>query len=740
MAADFPTLNQNTTGTAANITGVLNTTSLPALTGDVTNTAGSAATTISANAVTTAKVINSAITNAKLANMGATTIKGNNTGASAAPLDLTGTQVTALLDVFNTTKGLVPGVTSNTTQYLRADGTFAVPPGATSGTVTSVAVTTANGVSGTVTNSTTTPAISLTLGAITPASVASTGTISGTNLSGTNTGDETSATIKTKLGTASATTSGYLTLADWNAFNAATTSNWSLSGNSGTIAGTHFIGTTDAQDVVVKANNIERLRIIDGVSASTGTSGDITIGDATSGTIRSTKEFVMREEGDLYGPSTLRLRNRTGENGAIFETIGTSANLVDFIFRTGTAGSPLTSNIRFEARPGAPNTFVTGNTAEWQFGQAANPTFVVSANTTGNAALLTGNLGIGAKNPTTKLYVAGANPLTLLGVADGTTTSTDSLLTISGGLVKKLPVSTFTNGTNYWSTTGNTSAAIATNFIGTTNATSSLRFRTNNVQGMLLDSAGNVSIGNAPLQTAGANMEKLLVDAGSTAANPTSSYNLISGKGYLNNYLQLNIQNKSAGTNASSDVVATNDAGTEANGINFIDMGVNSSGNTSTGVLGGANTAYLYSTGADLAIGNATAAKNLLLFTGGTLSANERMRIDGSGNVGIGTTAPTSNFEVNGSVSHSIVRTSTNLTLNATHYTVIINSGSTPTLTLPDPTTCAGRVYVIVNQTNANRSIAGYNYYNLQNASTVNIAQKLGITLQSDGTSWYQIQ
>jgi hypothetical protein len=38
VAADFPTLNQNTTGTAANITGVLNAASHPALTGDVTNT------------------------------------------------------------------------------------------------------------------------------------------------------------------------------------------------------------------------------------------------------------------------------------------------------------------------------------------------------------------------------------------------------------------------------------------------------------------------------------------------------------------------------------------------------------------------------------------------------------------------------------------------------------------------------------------------------------------------------
>lgn len=58
------------------------------------------------------------------------------------------------------------------------------------GTVTSVSVLSANGVSGTVANFTTTPAITITLGAITPTSITSTGTVSGSNLSGTNTGDQ----------------------------------------------------------------------------------------------------------------------------------------------------------------------------------------------------------------------------------------------------------------------------------------------------------------------------------------------------------------------------------------------------------------------------------------------------------------------------------------------------------------------------------------------------------------------
>ncbi len=48
--------------------------------------------------------------------------------------------------------------------------------------------------------------------------------------------------------------------------------------------------------------------------------GNIKIGDATTGTIRATNELVLRQDGDVYGPSILRLRNRDTENGAIFET------------------------------------------------------------------------------------------------------------------------------------------------------------------------------------------------------------------------------------------------------------------------------------------------------------------------------------------------------------------------------------------------------------------------------------
>lgn len=82
-------------------------------------------------------IASSAISNAKMANMAAHTYKGNNTGSSAAPSDVTSAQLTADLNVFTSTlQGLAPASGGGTTNFLRADGSWAAPSGA--GTVTSV--------------------------------------------------------------------------------------------------------------------------------------------------------------------------------------------------------------------------------------------------------------------------------------------------------------------------------------------------------------------------------------------------------------------------------------------------------------------------------------------------------------------------------------------------------------------------------------------------------------------------
>jgi hypothetical protein len=136
------------------------------------------------------------------------------------------------------------------------------------------------------------------------------------------------------------------------------------------------------------------------------------------------------------------------------------------------------------------------------------------------------------------------------------------------------------------------------------------------------NTAVSVGIGSENFSTS--NREKLLVETGTS-----TSVNAIVGRGNNNNYLQLNIQNQNNGAVASSDVVATADNGTET--TNYVDLGINSSGYAATGILGGANNAYLYTTGNDFVIGNSTNNKSLIFYTTTSNNNTERMRITSAG-------------------------------------------------------------------------------------------------------------
>jgi hypothetical protein len=105
------------------------------LTGDVTGSGnGSFAATVAANV----------ITNAKLAQVATATFKGRTTASTGNVEDLTVTQATALLNTFTTSlKGLAPSSGGGTTNFLRADGTWAAPGGGGS-SKTIVSVQTAN--------------------------------------------------------------------------------------------------------------------------------------------------------------------------------------------------------------------------------------------------------------------------------------------------------------------------------------------------------------------------------------------------------------------------------------------------------------------------------------------------------------------------------------------------------------------------------------------------------------------
>ena len=113
--------------------------------GDITVSGTGTVWTIDNKAVTGPKIDDNAVTNAKLAQMATLTIKGNNTGGTANALDLTATQLTAMLNAFTSVlKGLVPASGGGTTTFLRADGTFAAPA-AGSGASLGVVVASRNG-------------------------------------------------------------------------------------------------------------------------------------------------------------------------------------------------------------------------------------------------------------------------------------------------------------------------------------------------------------------------------------------------------------------------------------------------------------------------------------------------------------------------------------------------------------------------------------------------------------------
>ena len=282
----------------------------------------------------------------------------------------------------------------------------------------------------------------------------------------------------------------------------------------------------------------------------------------------------------------------------------------------------------------------------------------ITNNTEGMRLSTSGYLGIGSINPAGRLHLvtdnddAGNNYFfddygaaisagLFIRKIRGTVAAPQNLQ--SGDLISQFRFAARYNGSlNNSSGSGMDAYYLGT---GTSNSTDMHLF-TSNTERMLINETGNIGIGSAGFSTT---PEKLLVDAGNT-----SSYNVISAKGEIDNYLQLNIQNRSAGNTASSDVVATADNGDESGG--YIDMGINSTGysNSLIPILNGPSEAYLFSTGNNFVIGNGSPAYDMSLFTGGYALTNERVRITAAGNIGIGAITPADKLTVAGIMSPTV--------------------------------------------------------------------------------------
>jgi hypothetical protein len=503
---------------------------------------------------------------------------------------------------------------------------------------------------------------------------------------------------------------------------------WLLGGNN--VSSIQNIGTTSNYALPFIVNNTERMRI--------STLGDVAIGTATFDPSApeqllvdggsSSSINVISGKGNINSYLQLNIQNRHSGGNASSDIVATADNgtetnnYVDFgINSSGYNNAGLLGHANVGYLYSMASDFVIGNAATGK-----DLIFFTDGTLNSNERMRiddAGNVGINNSTPSEKLDINGNVQFSGALMPNGSAGTSGDILVSSGAGIPP----TWVSNSNYsWLVGGN--AVSSQQNIGTT-SNYALPFITNNTEKMRITTSGNVGIGTSTFN--GSNPEKFLVDAGSGGS---AFQNVIVGKGNTNSYAQLNIQNIYAGSAASSDVVATADNGNES--VNFIDMGINSSAYSSTGVLAGINRAYLYATGNDFAFGNATAAKDLILFTGGTATTNERLRITSTGLVGVGNITPNSTLEVNGSVAHSITTTSSNLTLDATHYTVII-TGGTPVITLPAASGCARRMYVIVNQTLLGRTISSY--ISFSGGTSTTVGGQSSITVQSDGTSWYRI-
>ena len=107
--------------------------------------------------------------------------------------------------------------------------------------------------------------------------------------------------------------------------------------------------------------------------------------------------------------------------------------------------------------------------------------------------------------------------------------------------------------------------------------------------------------------------------------------------------------------------------------------------------------------------------------------------------VGITTSTPKSSLDVSGSVGMTF---KSGLEAGTTHpdetgtiwrYNTVVG-----TVNLPDPTTCANRMYIIINQTGSTINISDYRNLGVNITNTVNTWSSIEIV--SDGVEWWQVK
>lgn len=371
----------------------------------------------------------------------------------------------------------------------------------------------------------------------------------------------------------------------------------------------------------------------------------------------------------------------------------------------------------------------------------------------------------------------------LLPRIDGANLTTDPLNTAPDGMIIYVPDSSslfirknslwqrmsadsVANARN-WNTTGNAGLDSMVNFLGTTDQ-QALVFRTNNAERMRLTAGGSIAVAPGTIADGTDQVQVLVLDP----ATGTILQRTMAAAAFNNAIVSLN------GLRDSVQVFGIDSAVTvdvEINSASVSDSGKHifnfptqdGNGVTSRGLLSYAdwlrfdssaraqilNTAFSLDASPS---GLSISADSIRLHaadesnpggvsTVGQTFAGAKTFRDSLG-VGLAAgTAANSTFQVNGSMSSNITTITASQAVTEADNTVLANTTSGPiTVTLPDPSGIAGRMYTIkkigtggidneLTITPASGTIDGNGNYIIYNDWTF-------VTLQTDGTNWYVIK
>ena len=128
------------------------------------------------------------------------------------------------------------------------------------------------------------------------------------------------------------------------------------------------------------------------------------------------------------------------------------------------------------------------------------------------------------------------------------------------------------------------------------------------------------------------------------------------------------------------------------------------------------------------------------------VSTSNSLVLGGTGtyavNVGIGTTAPNSILQVNGSFATAYVAKTSTYPITVNDYTINCTSG-TFTTTLPTAVGCAGRMYFITNSGAGTITLATTSSQTFANVTatptTLTLGTLTGVLVQSNGANWLKV-